>query len=232
LAAIEKLKGRVVQPVSVRIKYLHGASQICGTILSALILKTGESMETLEAIHTRLSIGKVKPDPVPRELIEKLLSAAVQAPNHYKVQPWRFVVLTGAAREKLGDVMAQIFLDKFPDLPPDVLSKALEKERSKPLRSPVLIVVGVDKPTESKVIEIENVCAAAAACQNILLAAHALGLAAKWRTGDPATEPKVKQFLGFEPDQHLIAILYIGYPEFEPAPVERPSFEHKTTWME
>jgi nitroreductase len=189
-------------------------------------------METLEAIHTRQSIGKVKPDPVPRELVERLLSAAVQAPNHYKVQPWRFVVLTGATREKLGDVMAQVFLDKFPDLPPDVLSKALEKERSKPLRSPVLIAVGVDKPTESKVIEIENVCAAAAACQNILLAAHALGLAAKWRTGDPARDPKVKGFLGFEPDQHLIAFLYIGYPEFEPAPVERPSFEHKTTWME
>jgi nitroreductase len=189
-------------------------------------------METLEAIHTRQSIGKVKPDPVPRELIEKLLSAAVQAPNHYKVRPWRFVVLTGKAREKLGDVMAQVFLDKFPDLPTDVLSKALEKERSNPLRSPALIAVGVDKPSEPKVIEIENVCATAAACQNLLLAAHALGLAAKWRTGDAARDPKIKGFLGFEPDQHLIAFLYIGYPEFESAPVERPSFEERTIWME
>jgi len=189
-------------------------------------------METLEAIHTRQSIGRVKPDPVPRELIEKLLSAAVQAPNHYKVRPWRFVVLTGMGREKLGDVMAQVFLEKFPDLPPDMLSTALEKERSKPLRSPVLIAVGVDKPSESKVIEIENVCAAAAACQNLLLAAHASGLAAKWRTGDAARDPQIKQFLGFEPDQHLIAFLYIGYPEFELPPVERPSFEERTIWME
>lgn len=189
-------------------------------------------METLTAIHTRQSIGKVKPDPVPHELIEKLLSAAVQAPNHYKVRPWRFVVLTGAAREKLGAVLAQIFLDKFPDLPPEVLSKALEKERSNPLRSPVLIAVGVDKPSEPKVIEIENVCATAAACQNLLLAAHALGLAAKWRTGDAAREPKIKEFLGFEPDQHLIAFLYIGYPDFELAPFERPSFEERTVWME
>ncbi len=59
-------------------------------------------METLEAIHTRQSIGQVKPDPVPRELIEKILSAAVQAPNHYKVRPWRFVVLTGAGRDEVG----------------------------------------------------------------------------------------------------------------------------------
>lgn len=191
-------------------------------------------MEVLEAIHTRQSIGKVKPDPVPRETIEKLLSAAVQAPNHYKVLPWRFVVLTGAARERLGEVMAQIFLEKCSDiaLPPDTLATALEKERSKPLRSPVLIAVGVDKPSEPRVIEIENICAVAAACENILLAAHALGLAAKWRTGEAAREPQVKQFLGFELDQHLIAFLYIGYPEFEPSPPDRPSFENQTIWME
>ena len=189
-------------------------------------------MNTLDAITTRQSIGKVKPDPVPREIIEKLLAAAAQAPNHYKVRPWRFVVLTGSARERLGEVMAGTFLEKFPDLPPDARSKALEKERSKPLRSPLLIAVGVDKPAESKVIEIENVCAVAAACQNLLLAAHALGLAAKWRTGDPAFAPKVKEFLGFELDQHLIAFLYIGYPEGEVEPVIRPSFDDRTVWME
>ncbi len=189
-------------------------------------------METLAAIHTRQSIGKLKSDPVPRELIEKLLSAAVQAPNHYKVRPWRFVVMSGASRERLGEVMARAFLEKFPDLPPDAQAKALEKERSKPLRSPLLIAVAVDKPVESKVIEIENVCAAAAACQNLLLAAHDLGLAAKWRTGDPAFDPQVKQFLGFEPDQHLIAFLYIGYAEFDPEPVERPSFDDRTVWLD
>ena len=189
-------------------------------------------MDTLDAIHARQSIGKVKPDPVPRETIEKLLSAAAQAPNHYKVRPWRFVVLTGPGRERLGEVMAQVFMEKFPDLPPDVQPKALEKERSKPLRSPLLIAVGVDKPAESKVIEIENVCAAAAACQNLILAAHDLGLAAKWRTGDTAQDPQIKQFLGFEPDQHLIAFLYIGYPEFEPEFVERLSFEDRTVWMD
>jgi nitroreductase len=189
-------------------------------------------MNVLDAIYRRQSIGKVKPDPIPREIIEKLLSAAVQAPNHYKVRPWRFVVLTGSSRERLGEVMAQSFLKKFPDLSPDAQSTALGKERSKPLRSPVLIAVGVDKPAESKVIEIENVCATAAACQNLLLAAQGLGLAAKWRTGDPARDPLVKQFLGFKPDQYLIAFLYIGYPEFEPEPCDRPSFEDRTTWME
>lgn len=185
-------------------------------------------MEALEAIHTRQSIGKVRPDPVPRETIEKLLSAAVQAPNHYKVRPWRFVVLTGEAREKLGEVMADSLKAEHPEYPP----QAFQKESEKPLRSPVLIAVGVDKPTERKVIEVENICATAAAVENLLLAAHAEGLAAKWRTGGPAMDPKVKEFLGFEPDQHLIAFVYLGYPEFEPAPAARPSFEDRTTWLE
>lgn len=185
-------------------------------------------MDVFEAIHTRQSIGKVKPDPVPRPLIEKMLSAAVQAPNHYRVRPWRFVVLSGAARERLGEVMAASFRRKFPQVPPE----GLEKERAKPLRAPVVIAVGVDQPAEARVIEIENVCAAATACQNLLLAAHAQGLGAMWRTGDAAHDPEVKQFLGFEPDQHVIAFIYVGYPEFEPTAAQRPSFADRAVWME
>jgi len=185
-------------------------------------------MDIFEVIKTRQSVGKVKPDPVPREKIEKLLSAAVQAPNHYKVRPWRFVVLTGTARERLGDVMAASLQEQHPEYP----QAAFDKERWKPLRSPVLIAVGVDKPAEEKVIELENICATAAAIENLLLAAHAEGLGAKWRTGSPARDPRVKEFLGFEPDQHLISFIYIGYPEFEPEPKERPSFEDRTVWMD
>jgi nitroreductase len=185
-------------------------------------------MDTLTAIHTRQSVGKVKPDPVHRELIEKLLSAAVQAPNHYKVYPWRFVVMTGPGRERLGDVMAQSFKKAYPFVDEDVLNK----ERAKPLRAPVLIAVGVDKPSEPKVSEVENICAAAAAVENLLLAAHELGLGAQWRTGPAALDPAIKEFLGFSADQHLISFVYIGYPEFELPPKERPSFEDKTIWFD
>jgi nitroreductase len=185
-------------------------------------------MDAITAIHSRHSVPKVKSDPVPRDVIEKLLSAAVQAPNHYKVRPWRFVVLTGKSREQLGDVMAASFQAKFPELPVE----ALAKERHKPLRAPVVIAVAVEKPTEPKVKEIENICAVAAACENILLAANALGLGGMWRTGDSARDEEVKKFLGFQPDQHLIAFLYIGYPELTLEYPERPSYEDRTVWME
>jgi len=185
-------------------------------------------MDVFEAIHSRHSQGKVKQDSVPRAVIEKLLSAAVQAPNHYKVRPWRFVVLTGEARNKLGDVFAASQLEQKPNLPPE----ASDKTRTLPLRAPVLIAVGVDKPSEEKVLEIENIAAVAAACQNLLLAAQAEGLAVKWRTGAWARDPKVKEYLGFSANQHLIAYMYIGYPEFNAEYEPRPSFEDRTVWME
>lgn len=185
-------------------------------------------MDIFEAIHQRHSIKKVKQDPVPRDLIEKILDAAVQAPNHYKVRPWRFVVLSGEGQVRLGDVMAASTAEHHPEYPPEVLDKC----RATPLQAPVVIAVGVDKPTESKVLELENYAAAAAATQNMLLAAHALGLGAKWRTGEWAHDVKVKEFLGFDPDQHIIGFIYIGYPQFVAEYPPRPSFEDRTVWME
>ena len=185
-------------------------------------------MELFDAIHGRVTVSKVKPDLLPRDVIEKLLSAGAQAPNHHKVRPWRFVVLTGDGRKKLGDVMSASFLERNPATPPE----GLDKTRALPLRAPVVIAVGVDKPAETKIVEIENVSAASAACQNILLAAHALGLGAIWRTGEWARDAKVKQFFGFDPDQHIIGFLYIGYPDVLPEPYTRQGFEDRVTWME
>lgn len=188
----------------------------------------GCHVDVFEAIFQRQSVSRVKADPVPRELIEQLLTAAVQAPNHHKVRPWRFVVLQNSAREKLGQVMAQSLQSRKPEATVD----DLQKERLKPLRAPVVIAVGVDKPAIPKVQETENVAAAAAAIQNLLLAAHSLGLGAIWRTGPAATDPAIKSFLGFAPDQHVIGFVYVGYPEAPPSPPHRPSFEDRTIWLE
>ncbi len=184
-------------------------------------------MDLLTAIHTRQSVKKVLPDPVPQELVEKLLDAAIQAPNHYRNRPWRFVVIAGRARERLGDVMARSLARLIPGAP----EAALEKERAKPLRAPLLIAVGIDPPVPPNEIEVENICAGAAAVENLLLAARGLGLGAMWRTGTAARDPEVKAFLGFSPEHQIIAILYIGYPDGEPVPPKRLSYADRTTWM-
>ena len=185
-------------------------------------------MDAITAIHTRISVSEIRPDPIPRELIEKLLSSGSQAPNHYKVRPWRFLVLTGEGLKHLGDVLA-----KSLSLKAEKISlEALDRERAKPLRAPMIITVAVDKPAEPKISEVENICAAAAACQNILLAAHAMGLAAIWRTGPAAIDPLVKEFFGLEKDQHLIAFLYIGYPVKPTVAPQRPDHSDRTVWMD
>ena len=185
-------------------------------------------MDIFEAINTRHSIKKLKADSLPRDVIEKLLDAGNQAPNHYKVRPWRFFVLTGSGRNKLGDVMAASQHDRLPDVPPE----GLDKTRALPLRAPVVIAVGIDKPIEPKVIELENYSAASAACENILLTAHGLGLGAIWRTGDWARDAKVKEFFGLTTDQYIVGFIYVGHPEIAGEPVVRPSFEDRTVWME
>jgi nitroreductase len=185
-------------------------------------------MNTLEAIHARHSVGRVDNAPVPRSQIAQLLDAAVQAPNHYKVRPWRFVVVSGTARLGLGQAMVKALRRKHPELD----AAAWEREAAKPLRAPLIFAVGVDRPEDPRVIEIENVCAVAAACENILLAATDLGLASYWRTGEAARDPEVKEFLGFRAEQDLIAFLYIGKPVGPPDATPRLGFEDRTVWLD
>ncbi|MCC7360465.1 MAG: nitroreductase [Anaerolineales bacterium] len=183
-------------------------------------------MDALEAIFFRQSIKNMRPDPVSRELLEKILAAGAQAPNHHKVRPWRFVVLQGTARDALGAVMAQALARRDPA----ALPEALAVERAKPLRAPVVIAVGVDKAVGPKVVEFENVCAAAAAAQNMLLAAHALGLGGMWRSGDAIFDPAVREALGFAADQPMVGFLYFGYSAAEVPPPARPGAEDRTVW--
>lgn len=185
-------------------------------------------MDALEDIFTRHSWPKVSQQPLPRETVEKLLSAAVQAPNHYRNRPWHFFVLSGAARERLGEAMAKALLSRHGD----ASEGELMAERAKPLRAPVVIVAASDSPDQPKVLDVENICATAAAVENLLLAAHALGLGGMWRTGPAAYDETVKAFFGLRPEQHIVGFIYLGYPDPLPSVPERPSYENYTVWME
>lgn len=185
-------------------------------------------MEAIDAIFARHSWPKVRPDSLPRATIEKLLSAAVQAPNHFRNRPWRFFVLSGEARARLGDAMAQALKARNPE----ATEGELQAEQAKPLRAPVVIAVAADSPSQPKVLDVENIAATAAAVENLLLAASALGLGGMWRTGPAAYDDTVKAFFGLRPDQHIVAFVYLGYPEPLPSLPERPSFEEYTMWME
>ena len=182
-------------------------------------------MQLLEGIYQRSSIGKVRLDAPPRAEIEAILEAAVQAPNHRVTEPWHFFVLTGKSREKLGEFMEALLMRKKPESNEEERAR----ERAKPLRAPVLIVV-TSAPGKDEIETVENFAATAAAVENLLLAAHARGLAAQWRTGDPAYSAEVKQWLGVSDDTAITAIVYVGYADMDPKPRRRVPAVEKTEW--
>jgi nitroreductase len=163
----------------------------------------------IEAIKGRRSNGAVRSEQPPRELIAAMLEAAVWAPNHRLTEPWRFFVVAGVARRAFGEAMAA---GKATTTGEPAGGTATAQAVAKAMRAPVIVAVAVEPQIGPKVIEIEEVAAGAAAVQNMLLAARALGLAAIWRTGAPAYDPIVKAFFGLSPEAHLVGFVYVGYP--------------------
>jgi nitroreductase len=175
---------------------------------------------------------RVKPQVPPRELIDRIITAAVWAPNHFKTEPWRFIVIGGPQRELLGDVMAESLRARIEDPDTEEARLRLEKERAKPLRAPLIIAVAAAPSNRPRVVEEEEICAVAAGVQNMLLAAEALELGAMWRTGEPARDPAVKRFLGLPASAHIIAFVYVGYPDLPAQPRPNRDATPYITWRD
>lgn len=193
-------------------------------------------MSVFQTIVARRSIGKMTEQHPTHQQIEHILAAATHAPNHHKVEPWRFIVLAGKARAELGEVMAEALAARLQQTEPnsvasDKILALLQKERTKLLRSPVVIVAVAEQPTQPNVLAIENIEAVSAAVQNMLLTAEEMGLAAMWRTGDAAYEPRIKQWLGLNSEDHIVAFVYLGYPAIPKLDRHPTNIDNKTTWL-
>lgn len=188
-------------------------------------------MTIFDSIQRRRSIGKMTGERPTRQQIERLLEAATHAPNHHNEQPWKFIVLAGESRAAIGEVMAESLAARLEDVDDENAQARLAKERNKLLRAPVIIVVAAEPPRHPQALEIENIQAASAAVQNMLLAGEEMGLATMWRTGDAAFDPRVKRALGLSPRDHIIAFLYVGFPAIPKLERHPVPFEEKTTWL-
>ena len=167
-------------------------------------------MDTLEAIVTRMTVPQVKmapPGPDPEQL-RAILRAGTAAPDHGKLRPWRFLVVRGDARDQLGELFAAALRKANPN----ASAEEVEKQRAAPARAPVIIVViaRINEGALGKIPEIEQICSTAAAAQNMLLAAHAMGLAGKWSTGKNAYDETIRHGLGVAGRDHIVGFLYLG----------------------
>jgi nitroreductase len=172
-------------------------------------------MDALVALTERVSVPRLvapAPDAAQRE---RLFQAALRAPDHGQLKPWRFLTIEGDGLVQLGELFAS-------SLPAESTPEALNKARNMPLRAPLMVVVIACVSEGHKVPVQEQVLAAGCAAHAMLLAAHAQGIGAVWRTGDMAYNPQVLAGLGLQANEQLVGYLYLGTPEKEPRTAPRP----------
>jgi nitroreductase len=165
-------------------------------------------MDIQTAILERVSCPRLEAPGPDAQQLRQLLTAAVRAPDHGLLRPWRFIVVEGDERRRLGEMLAQCCQQEQPDL-----SEAqIEKLRQAPLRAPTVLIVVAEVSAPHKVSAIDQIMACAAAVQNLLLTAHAIGVGAMWRTGAPALSPSLKTRLGFRSEDEIVGFIYLGTP--------------------
>lgn len=163
-------------------------------------------MQAIEALLQRSSMPRLTGPAPDSDAVDTLIRAALRAADHGLMRPWRFLVIQGESLERLGNLFAAAAEQDNPD----ITSMELDKIRQKPLRAPMILVTVSSPRPNPKVPEIEQDLSAAAATQNMLVAAFAQGLGAMWRTGSMAYHAHVKAGLGLRDGEKIIGFLYLG----------------------
>lgn len=176
------------------------------------------SAQTLALLaRRRSSTAKTMTGPGPsRDQLETLLRIAARTPDHGKLFPWRFVVFEDEARSRFGEILEARLREIEPDGPAE--RYALERRRFE--RAPVVVAVVSDVTENHKIPEWEQVLSAGAVCQQMLIAASAMGFAAQWLTEWYAYDKVTKKALGLDPGERVAGFIYIG--SAAEAPAERP----------
>jgi nitroreductase len=183
----------------------------------------------LEAIRSRRSIPKMKPDPVPRAILEELLDAAVWVPNHRLTEPWQFFVLQGESKRRFAEIRRDYRRSQLPHPDAPEVQAALEQVYRSTVETPVIIIVTSHAPDDPEVRE-EDFWATFGAAYAFMLGAWAVGLGTYFRTGGLRDDPRLRALLGLPENRRIIGVLFVGYPETIPQKRRTPAPE-KTVWL-
>ncbi|MGD0484036.1 MAG: nitroreductase [Gemmatimonadales bacterium] len=188
-------------------------------------------MDAYDAIARRVSTRAFQDRSVPRETIERLLGAAVRAPNHKLTEPWRFAVVTGASRDRLAELRRVHRAARFPDPAAPDAAKSIERTWRETRETPAFVVV-LCAQSDDAVRREEDVASAWMAVQNLLTAATAEGLGTYVRTGGILTDPGVEALIRLPAGFRVIALVSLGYPSVDEAPRRRTPAAQKTLWLD
>jgi nitroreductase len=183
----------------------------------------------LEAIRGRRSIAKMKSDPVPRDVVTRLLDVAVWSPNHRVTEPWQFFVLDGESKRRFAEIRRDFRRKQLPNPDAAEVQPALDKVYRDTVETPLILAVTSHLVDDQEMRE-EDLWAAYGAAYAFMLGAWAEGLGTYFRTGAIRDDPSLRRLLNLPDNRRIIGIIYAGYPAEVPSRRRTPAAE-KTVWL-
>ncbi len=186
-------------------------------------------MSVMEAIQSRRTIFKFKPDPVPKNILEDLLYAGIWAPNHHLTEPWRFTVIGEEVKLKLAERYGAIQIEKVTSNPEaakaateEVLAEIAERGVQKFLSKPTIVAVScIQEGSDQR--RREDYATVCCSMLNIQLAGWEQGIGMQWSTGGITLEQGTYDLLGIDSEtEYIIGFYYMGYPDEIPTPQRKP----------
>jgi nitroreductase len=186
-------------------------------------------MRVLDVIRGRRSIAKMKSDPVPHELVARLLDAAVWSPNHRVTEPWQFFVLDGDSKRQFAEIRRDFRRAQLPNPEAPEVQPALDKVYRDTTDTPLIVAVTSYLAADPETRE-EDIWATYGAAYAFMLGAWAEGLGTYFRTGAVRDDPRFRRLLKLPDDRRVIGIIYAGYPTEVPQR-RRTAAADKTVWL-
>jgi nitroreductase len=177
--------------------------------------------DALTLLGQRASATKLSDPAPPPAVLDRILTAALRAPDHGALRAFRVLVIEGDARRAFGELLSASALRSNPALD----DAGLEATRRKAARAPMILTVVCTPKAHAKVPEIEQIITAGCLAHALLLGLQAAGFGAMWRTGPAAYDAALKEGLGLRAEDHIVGFVYVGTPAGEPPALPRPSTE-------
>jgi nitroreductase len=163
-------------------------------------------MDALELLLNRSSQPRLQAPAPQGETLENIMQAALRAPDHACLTPWRFIVCTGDGLEKLGKIYQESALRLSKE------QESVDRALQLPHRAPMVIVAICEYQEHPKVPRVEQIASTACAVQAMQMTALAQGFGGVWRTGSYAFDEHVKHELALNVDDEIVGFLYLGTP--------------------
>jgi nitroreductase len=190
-----------------------------------------ELLQNIIKNRRSVSWAKMNGQIIPDEIINQVLSLADWAPTHGRTEPWRFVVYGGDALKEFGKAHARLYWEHTAeDKRQEASREKLEHNVDKASHLVIAVMKRGDNP---KIPQLEEIAATAAAIENVLLGATALGIASFWSSGGMTHTHALKDYLHLAADDVVMGLVYLGFTD-EPAKegVRNIAINEKVRWMQ